>query len=359
MLSVMHVALVAPPWYSVPPNGYGGIELVVSLLDRELRRRGHRVTLIAAEGSPHAVTCAPVGWHVHLGGPHQGIREATYAANVVRVLDGFGDVDVVHDHAGSATLLALSLTRRVPVMHTVHGPLGEAEHSMYASLDHSVGFTAISDNQRTMVRRLNWIGRVHNAVDLEALEVADPSEKEPYLLCLARICEDKGQHIALDVARRLGMRLVLAGKVEATPAGREYYRSVIAPRIDDDHVVHITNVAGVEKARLLARATALLAPLQWDEPFGLATVEAMASGTPAISTSRGAAPELIRHGVTGFLADDVDAMVAAVRDSAKIDPDECAWNARMRFSPEAMADGYLELYERVTAGEPAAVRTYA
>ena len=199
------------------------------------------------------------------------------------------------------------------------------------------------------------MGKVFNAVDTDDLVVCDPREKEPYLLCLARICEDKGQSIALEVARRAGMKLILAGKVEATPAGTDYFEGEIEPFIDGHHVVHITNVVGSEKRRLLSRATALLAPLQWDEPFGLAVVEAMASGTPVICTRRGASPELIADGVTGFLADDVDDMVAAVRNVGQIDPLECARAARMRFTPSAMADGYLSIYEKVGAGAETAV----
>jgi len=351
----LRIALVAPPWYPVPPHGYGGIELVVSLLDRELRRRGHDVTLFAADGSPGALPCAPRGWHTELGGLQQGVREATYAATVSRVLGKVGDVDVVHDHAGAATMSLLPIATSAPVLHTVHGPLTEAERTLYSELRDRIGLVAISDSQRSSAADLRWEGRVFNAVDVDNLEVCDPREKEPYLLCLARICEDKGQHVALEVARRAGMRLVLAGKVEATPAGADYFEGEIAPFIDGHSVVHITNVVGAQKARLLARAAALLAPLQWDEPFGLAMVEAMASGTPAIATRRGAAPELIEEGVTGFLGDSVDDMVAAIGHIRDVDPLECAAIARSRFTPAAMADAYLALYERVGSRATSAV----
>ncbi len=327
----------------------------MSLLNRELRRRGHEVALLAAEGSAGAIPAAPGGWHADLGTQQQGVREATYASSVARILDKLGRVDVIHDHAGAASLVAISLVSDAPLMHTVHGPLLEPDRALYSQLGDAVGLAAISDNQRNSAPDLNWIGRVFNAVDTDNLAVCDPREKEPYLLCLARICEDKGQSIALEVARRAGMRLVLAGKVEATPAGIDYFEGEIAPFIDGHRVVHIPNVVGVDKARLLARAAALIAPLQWDEPFGLALVEAMASGTPAICTRRGAAPELIEHGVTGFLADDIDDMVGAVHDVGDIDPLECALVARERFTPGAMAEGYLSMYDRIAAGERTAV----
>jgi glycosyltransferase involved in cell wall biosynthesis len=143
------------------------------------------------------------------------------------------------------------------------------------------------------------------------------------------------------------MRLILAGKVEATPQSRMYFREYVAPAIDGTRVVHLQNVAGQEKARLLARAYALLAPLQWDEPFGLAIVEAMASGTPVIAIARGAAPELVSDGITGFLVGDADEMASAVSRAANLDPMRCAVATRSRFSPVVMAAAYDLLYESV------------
>jgi glycosyltransferase involved in cell wall biosynthesis len=342
-----HIAMLAPPWYPVPPRGYGGIELVVSLLTEELRFRGHRVTLFAAAGSGHgAVVHAPASWSSDLGQRDERLRELTYAARIVESLRHLGAIDVVHDHVGFHTLLSVTQLADTPVVHTVHGPVTEAQNVFYTALMGRVGLVAISESQRRSAAELPWIGTVLNAVSVRHLAVHVGDEDDPYLLCLARICADKGQHIAIEVARRTGMRLVLAGKVEATPESEEYYMTQVLPRIDGDRVVHRGNVVGQEKASLLAGATALLAPIQWEEPFGLSCVEAMASGTPAISMNRGAAPELIDDGFTGFLVRDVDEMVTAVGRVGEIDPARCAAVARKRFSPVAMADGYLRMYER-------------
>ncbi len=346
----MHVALLAPPWYPVPPRGYGGIELVVALLAGELRRRGHRVTLFAAEGSEDAVSSAPGDWSAELGGPGERLRELEYAARVTATLAALGPVDVIHDHCGYATLAAACTQGCAPLVHTVHGPVEERLHGYYAALCGRAGLVAISDSQRGSAPDLPWIGRVHNAVDVDRLPPAAPDREHPYLLCLARITEEKGQHVAIEVARRVGMPLVLAGKVDATVEGRAYWQDVVEPRVDGKNVVHIENVEGEEKARLVAGATALLAPIQWEEPFGLSVVEAMAGGTPAISFRRGAAPELIEEGVTGFLVDDTAEMVAAVQRVGEIDHRRCADAARERFGPEALADGYLEVYRRAMAG---------
>jgi glycosyltransferase involved in cell wall biosynthesis len=350
-----HVVIVAPPWYPIPPHGYGGIELVVGLLADALRQAGQRVTVLAAEGSqPDAISLAPRSWRADLGGPDERLRELTYAARVATTLTQLGSIDVIHDHCGFATLVAACGAGVAPVVHTVHGDIPEAYATFYSSVVNQVGFVAISAAQRRTFPEFAWMATVHNAVDVERL-VVTPGAKEPYLLCLARICPDKGQHVAIDVARRTGMRLVLAGKVEATPPAIEYFNRHVKPAIDGARVVHLDNVAGAEKARLLARAYALIAPLQWDEPFGLAMVEAMASGTPVIAIGRGAAPELVTDGLTGFLVNDVDEMARAVPRAAGLDPWVCATRARARFSPSVMASSYQRLYETV-AWEPDAPR---
>lgn len=342
------IALTAPPWYPVPPAGYGGIELVVALLARELHASGDYVLLFGAERSELAShRLAPRGWSDDLGGSGERLRELTYAAHTLKTLKSVAALDIVHDHCGMATLLAQAMSEPTPVLHTVHGPIGELEREFYASLEPTVGLIAISDAQRASAPSLPWIGTVHNAVDSDSLHIATREEKEPYLLCLARICPDKGQHLAIEVAERTGRRLVLAGKVETTDVAYEYFESAIKPHIDGDRVVHVHNSAGDDKARLLSHATALLAPLQWDEPFGLAYVEAMASGTPTIAFARGAVPELVEPGVSGVLVADVNGMVDAVEHVDAIDPQRCAAVTRDRFSPQAMARGYGELYELV------------
>ncbi len=349
-----HVAVVAPPWYPVPPAGYGGIELVVHLLCKELRRLGHRVTLIATEGSGHdAIELAPSDWAHDLGRGGERLRELAYAARVVDTLASLDGVDVIHDHVGFATLLGSAVLGVAPVVHTVHGPISDIDRSYYDGLPERAGLVAISCSQQESAPELPWLGCVHNGVDLSQLTEPGSIPKEDFLLCLARICPDKGQHLALEVARRNGLRLVLAGKVDSSRLGAAYWHEQVEPHIDGDRVIHVRNAAGAEKARLLAGATALLAPITWDEPFGLSVVEAMASGTPAISMRRGAAPELIEEGVTGYLVDSLDEMVEAVRRVGEIDPGRCAEVTREHFSPEAMTRGYLGMYDagvRLTGG---------
>lgn len=340
------IAMIAPPWYQIPPSGYGGIELVVGLLVRELRAGGDEVVLFGEEGSDLVShPTAPDHWTDDLGAPRERWRELTYAAQTLPALEALGDFDVIHDHCGMATLLGAAMANHANVVHTVHGPINEPERTYYASLPQTVGLVSISYAQRATAPTLRWIGTVPNAVDLDALHTEARDTDDPYLLLLARVCRDKGQHVAIDVAKRSGLRLVLAGKVENTEDGREYFEREIKPHVDGDRVQHIEDAAGEDKARLLARATAFIAPLQWEEPFGLAYAEAMVSGTPLIAFPRGAAPELVTEGVTGYLVDGVDAMVDAVGRVHEINRDHCAAAARERFSPAAMADGYRGVYD--------------
>jgi glycosyltransferase involved in cell wall biosynthesis len=345
------INLIAPPWYPLPPQGYGGIELVVTLLARELRRLGHEVTVYGADGSePGTTVCAPRALDVHLGRPTGIPWELAYLSRVFERVSAAPRPDVIHDHSGYAGFLGCMLIDRAPVVHTVHGAIEDGDRAFLESVGDRAGLVAISESQRQTAAHLPWIATVHNAVDVDALDVGRPAEKEGYLLCLARICPAKGQHLAIEVARRTGRRLIIAGKVELTEEATAYFRHRVEPAIDGSRVIYIHNVGGRQKARLLARATALLAPIAWNEPFGLSVVEAMASGTPAIAFRRGAMRELIREGATGFTTEAVDDMVARVEDADGIDPQRCAEIARQRFSPTAMAAGYLAAYV-VAAGD--------
>jgi glycosyltransferase involved in cell wall biosynthesis len=352
----LQIALIAPPWYPMPPQGYGGVELVVTLLARELRRQGHKVTLFGADGSESGTTiCAPAGLDVHLGQDTQVLHEMTYLSRVEQMMRELGPFDVISDHSGFGGALITSLPDApTPVLHTVHGRIGASELEFLASLRANGGFIAISDSQRRSAPLLQWAGVVHNAVDVKSLCVSAADRDPRYLLCLARICEEKGQDVAIEVARRCGLHLILAGKIEQTPISRAFFRRRVEPFIDGEHVQYLPNVTGALKARLIAGATAMLAPISWPEPFGLSIVEAMVSGTPAVSFRQGSAPELIESGISGFVVDHLQEMVDAVAFARDIDPFNCARVARDRFSPQVMAGSYLRVYRRAMLARLAA-----
>lgn len=340
----LRVALVAPPWLPVPPGGYGGIEQVVYLLARELEKRGHEVTVFGRQGSSpdlDVVALAPRSWQHHLGSRDERARECLHVYRAYDIIRRRA-FDVVHDHTGfTGMTLGAALRLPAPMVATLHGDLTEAEGELLRALDQRVALVAITESQRNQVADVRWIDVVHNAVDADEFEVS--AEKDDYLLQLARITPDKGQHLAIEVARRAGRPLVLAGKVD--PDGEAYFRERIEPELGDD-VRWVEDAQGAEKARLLARASAMVFPIQWHEPFGLAMVEAMASGTPVVAIRIGATPELVEEGVTGYLADDVDGLVDAVHRAGDIDAARCARSVRERFSPAAMAEAYEAVYRR-------------
>jgi glycosyltransferase involved in cell wall biosynthesis len=337
----LRVAIVSPPWYSIPPDGYGGIELIIYLLAQQLHERGHSVTVIGAQGSRgdfELVALAPASWEERLGTRDQEPLNCAYllqAHDLVRRRA----FDVIHENNYTGMTVAASMGLPTPVVATIHGDLTEADGRFLSEIDSKVHLVGISAAQQRGVAGVRWRGMVHNAFDPSTVELG--LEKEDYLVQLARISSDKAQHLSIEVARRVGCRLVLAGKVDEPE--REYFGKEIKPHLGDS-VSWVENVAGAEKAKLLARARAMIFPIQWEEPFGIAMVEAMASGTPVLATERGAAVELVEPGVTGFLARDVEGLVEAYQKLGEIDPRSCAERAHERFGPARMAEGYESIY---------------
>ncbi|TMD63202.1 MAG: glycosyltransferase family 4 protein [Chloroflexi bacterium] len=345
----LRVALIAPPWYPLPPHGYGGTELVVHLLGRELRALGHDVRIFGAEGSgPGVDQVAPAAWAGDLGGPNARMREAAYLRRVFKRIQS-EHFDVIHDHSGPVgTLLALESHRSNVVVHTIHSALEEPELDFYRELGEKVVLVAISQAQAAAASSLPINAVIHNAVDVSALDFR--SRKEGYLVELARVCPAKGQHLAIALARRLNRKLIIAGKVEPGAEGQRYFENYIEPQLGSQ-VEYWCNVAGREKAELLARAAAGVFPLQWPEPFGLALVETMASGTPVLAIGNGAAHELVEPGVTGFVGKTIEDLVEDFQRLGEIDPVRCASVARRRFSPRRMAEGYVGAYGGIAAAD--------
>jgi glycosyltransferase involved in cell wall biosynthesis len=339
--------MIVSPWYPVPPTGYGGIELMAYHLASELQRRGHQVSVIGQQGSKglfETIAIAPESWSSQLGTRDQLPRESLFLYRAYDLVRRRA-FDVVHDHSGLAgILLAASSRLQTPVVATLHGDLTEAEGEFLAAIDHRVHLVAISRAQQALVAGVDWRRVVYNAVNPnDYTPITQPDQKHNYVLQLARISPTKGQHIAIEVARRIGIHLVLAGKVDNDST--EYFEREVKPHLGDSVTWH-ENVSGEEKQQLLARARAMLFPIQWEEPFGIAMVEAMVSGTPVIAMARGAATELVEPGVTGYLVHDAEGFIEAYSRIGEIDLERCVKRAGERFGPGQMADGYQSVYER-------------
>lgn len=337
----LRIAVLAPPWFHVPPDGYGGIEAMLGGVVDGLVRRGHEVCLIGAgDHRTRAQQFVPVyddPPSSRLGDPLPEVVHAAVAAQVVADLDP----DVVHDNTLAGPLLARSY--RAPTVMTTHGSVTGEPGRYLAELGDAVDLVAISDAQRRAAPHLNWAGRVHNGVDVASFPVG--RGEDGYLLFLGRFCPDKGAHLAIDAARAAGWSLVLAGKLNE-PAERRYFDEAVRPRLGPG-VTYVGEADCELKRQLYGSAAALLFPIQWDEPFGLVMVEAMACGTPVVATRRGSVPEVVEHGVTGFVVDHPEELAGALRRVGEIDRAACRRHVERRFDLAVTVEGYERVFREV------------
>jgi glycosyltransferase involved in cell wall biosynthesis len=340
----MKIAVLAPAWFAVPPQRYGGIEWVVAILADGLVEAGHDVTLFAAGDSQtkaHLVTSydEPPSMRIGLSMPDLHHSLTCYA-----MADQF---DVVNDHSGPLGA-ALGGAIETPVCHTVHGPMGGEPGEVYTLLGRvspRVGLISVSDNQRSPLPDLNWLGTCHNAIPMD--EYPLETGNDGYLLFLGRMSPDKGAHHAVRMAQETGLPLKLAGKMQET-AERAHFDEHVRPHLND-RIEYLGEVSHDEKVALLQRARATVFPIQWPEPFGLVMVESMACGTPVVATGLGAVPEVIEHGRSGMIVDDPSQLAGAVEQAFALDPHEVRASVVERFSTQRMVGNYIECYKRLLA----------
>lgn len=340
----MRIAMVAPLDMRVPPIGYGGTELVVSLLTEELVRRGHDVTLFASGDSITQAKLVSVCSRFLRGSSREG--GVLSLLNVVSCLESAVEFNIIHNHTYLEGLATAGLVR-TPVLTTLHGVLSGDGLLLFA---HYRGwYNAISRSAKSLLPpKERFAGVIYNAIDCTSYPF-NGGRREEHLLFLSRMCHEKGPHLAIEVARQLNMRLVMAGNVH--PLDREYFQSQVLPHVDGDAVQYLGEADYQRKRELFARARCLLAPITWDEPFGLYMAEAMACGTPVVVFDRGSGPEVVRHGVTGYVVNTVAEMAEAVRLVPQIDPKNCRDHVVRNFDVPRMVDDYLSAYQRVLEAE--------
>ena len=366
------VLVNAGPWLPVPPPGYGGIEHVVATLVPALRRKGIRVVLatvgdstLAADGR---VWCHPHGRFADLDGPYPAVVGIAHA-HLQSVVDGLEGVDLVHDHTevvGPSVLGALG-AEAPPVLHTLHWDVRK-HPEFYGRFDGRGrvwvnGVSASQLHQAPAALRGHSLGPVHLGVRPGDYPVE--VDKGAHHVALGRLCALKGTAIAARVCREAGEELVIAGPVGgvddpdvlaerlADPASPlhlrpdvRYFMEEVRPQLGGT-VRWVGSVGGARKLTLLSRARSLVLPLQWEEPGGTVVVEALACGTPVVGLRRGVLPELVEHGVTGFLADDADELAGYLQRVGELDPRACRRAVETRFSDDRMADGHIAHYVEV------------
>ena len=344
MTERLRIAQVAPLYERVPPSLYGGTERVVAYLTDELVRRGHDVTLFASgDSKTTAKLIAPVPIALRLSGEACDPLSAHVIelSNVIEHADAF---DIIHCHMDYPGFL-VGRAVSTPVLHTLHGRLDLPYLRPVFEQFRDTPIVSISDAQRKPLRDLDlaWVGTVHHGLPLQRY-VYSP-EGGDYLAFLGRVAPEKRLDLAIAVAGRLGVPLRVAAKVD--PADRVYFEREIRPYLNDPLIDFIGEIGDAEKPAFLGGATALLFPIDWPEPFGLVMIEAMACGTPVVARPCGSVPEVMRPGVTGFVANTVDEMVDAVKRLHEIDRAGCRQWVERQFSVERMTDDYERIYRAV------------
>ncbi len=341
----MRIAQVAPLWERVPPPAYGGIELVVGLLTDELVRRGHEVTLFASGDS---VTLAqlesvhPRAIRTDSTVKEYGIYEMLQLSQVYERADEF---DIIHSHMGAIALPYANLVK-TPTVHTLHGIFTPDNEKLftYARNQH---YVSISQAQREPRLGLNCVDTVYNGIDPAIYKFRSQPETPPYLAFLGRLSPEKGPHLAIEIAKRSGWRLKMAGKVDQVD--REFFEREIAPQIDGDQIQYLGEANHAQKCELMGGAVVTLFPITWREPFGLVMIESMATGTPVIAMEMGSTPEVIADGKTGFLCKTVEECIAAIDKAVDLNRYDCRDRVLSHFSVTRMTEGYEAVYQQILA----------
>lgn len=340
----MRIGMLAPLAEAVPPRKYGGTERVVAALTEELVQRGHEVTLFASADSitrARLVSVAPRP--LSEDSEVRRFSRAYESLHTAAAFERAREFDILHNHMG-AYPLTYAGSCLIPVLTTLHGSAAEADsHFIYEHYPRQP-YVSITDAERALAPELRYVGTVYNGVEVTQFPFEE--KQGEYLLVLGRMSPDKGIHLAIEVAHRAGLELVLAGIVP--PENEAYFDEQVRPHLG--HGVRFVGPADLEqKGQLYANAYAFLHLITYEEAFGLTMVEAMACGCPVIAVRRGSVPELIVDGVTGAIVDDIDGAVAAVGRIGSVDRAACRRHVEASFSVSRMVEGYEAVYRQLLA----------
>ena len=338
----MNIAQVSPLWESVPPRCYGGTERIVSYITEELVRLGHDVTLFASGDSRTAARLEPIcprALRLNTGICNPSAPLTLLQERAFRLQNDF---DIIHSHLD---FVGFPLARRcsVPVVTTLHGRLDLAEYVPLFREFAERPLVSISDAQRRPLPWANWEATVYHGLPCDLYSYHPQPGK--YLAFLGRIAREKRLDHAIEIAKRVGLPLRIAAKVD--PKDRNYFHSEIEPLLDHPLVEYVGELTDAEKDDFLGEAYALIAPFDWPEPFGLVFIESLACGTPVLAYRRGSIPEIIDDGVTGFVCDHLGKMADAVKRVSLLDRHRCRQAFEERFTVERMVQDYLKVYEHL------------
>jgi len=346
----LRIAQVAPLAERVPPRKYGGTERVVAALTDELVRRGHEVTLFASGDSETLArleAIVPVGLRLMPGTQMPRDHYPALMAELGQVYARAGEFDLIHNH-NDYFAFPLAHLSHTPTLTTLHGRLDLPTLPVIYTAYPKAPVNSISMDQRYPLPQAHWVGNVYNGVDLSHFTMGDGSGG--YFAFLGRISSDKGIAQAIEIARRTGIPLKIAAKIDDDQP--DYY-DWIKEDLNGPLVEWIGEISEHDKSAFLGNARALLFPVQWPEPFGLALAEAMACGTPVLATPYGAVPEVVVNGVTGFVCATTDALIAAASRLDEISRHACRAHVEAHFSASTMTTGYERLYRQLIGARTA------
>lgn len=333
----MKIAILAPIAWRTPPEKYGPWEQVASNITEGLFEKGYDVTLFATANS---ITKAKLEWACKL--PYEVDKEndpkVMECLHISHLMEQAGRFDIIHNHFDFLPLSYSGLIK-TPIITTIHGFSSPKIIPVYKKYNNLTSYVSISDSDRS--DELDYLATIYHGLDPEKFTFR--KEKEDYLLYFGRIHPHKGAHAAIEIAKRAGFRLKIAGLIQ----DETYFNLEIKPFIDNKNVEYLGNVGPEARNELLGGARALLHPIFFEEPFGLSVLEAMMCGTPVIAFKRGSMPELITEGISGFLPVNISEAVLATKALDKIDPKNCRAYAVKKFSLETMINNYIEAYRTV------------
>jgi glycosyltransferase involved in cell wall biosynthesis len=337
----MRIAQVSPLYESVPPGQYGGTERIVSYLTEELVKQGHEVTLFASGDSSTSaklVTCCPRSLRTD---PGCADPMAHHYLMLEKVFSLASEFDLIHFHIDYLHF-PLSRWRGLTQLSTLHGRLDIPDLVLLYEEFREMPLISISDAQRIPIPSAVWLGTVYHGLPEDLFSFHDTPGG--YLAFLGRISPEKRLDRAIEIAKRIGMPLKIAAKIDKVD--QEYFEEVIEPLLHHRLVEFVGEIGGREKEEFLGNAYAVLFPIDWPEPFGLVMIEAMACGTPVIAWRNGSVPEVMEDGVTGFIVEGVDEAVQAIEKLASFDRRQCRQVFERRFTADRMANDYANIYEQ-------------
>ncbi len=339
----LRIAQIAPLYERIPPKLYGGTERIVHYITEELVRRGHDVTLYAAGDAQTTARLKPAYPQALRLAGKQNLGFPLQLPMLSDVYENADQFDIIHNHIDFWTFPFANLCKTTPTLSTMHGRLDIDDYKPIYARYPGLPLVSISDNQRAPLPFMNWVGTVYHGLPSDLLSYSPGPGK--YLAFLGRISPEKRPDIAIDVARKAGIPLKIAAKVDVVD--RAYFEEVIKPRLAQPGVEYIGEINESQKNEFLGNALALLFTIDWPEPFGLSMIESLACGMPVIARPCGSVPEVLRDGATALIASEFDDLVKAVKKVESLSRAACRQEFERRFTSEVMAENYERVYQRL------------